>query len=140
MMSEVALSVRSTNFVESRITAISVDDAKSALEISFRAQDRSVFVLVANEIDRLLVSEFREQNIVDRAHFWDSTSLSSDYRSSLVELLFGANETEISLDLRPLVQQAIDEIQSGDKVFFEMESLYGASVNFIARKITITRA
>lgn len=136
-MSQATLSVHSINFVEARITAISVKEETKSLEIFFKAQDSSVFVLVAHEIDRLLISEFREQNIVDRVHVWDSTSLLRDYRSSLVELLFGSSEIVMSPELGQLVQLAIDEIQSGAKVLFEIEPLYGAAVNLLAKKITV---
>lgn len=136
-MSVNILSLSSQNFVEARMTAITIKEEISGLEISFRGQDATKFTLVAEGVDRLYVDELREQNIVDQIHIWDSTSVPHEYHSSLVELVSGSSEINIPLDLQSLVDREVLAIQKGDKVFFETEAIYGATVSLLARKITV---
>ena len=57
--------------MEAHITGITVIEEKNRMEIVLRAPGSKRFVLAAEGMDRFLMNEFRERNIVDRVFVWD---------------------------------------------------------------------
>lgn len=125
------------DFVEARMMGVSLMNDKNELRISFRGHEAKRFVLLAEGVDRCVVTDFREQNIVDRVHRWDSTSELGRYRESLVMLITGANTESADPAWQASISKEISAIQAGQKVFVEIEPVYGAAVAILARSATV---
>jgi hypothetical protein len=127
------------DFVEAHILGIAVIEESKTINVTFRSQAQQRFVLVAEGVDRFIANEFREQNIVDRAELWDSTSEPDSYRESLASLVSGGDEYSDGPTWRTLVDKEIALIQRGEKIFVSIEAAYGASVALLAKKVAMTR-
>jgi hypothetical protein len=129
-----------SGFVEAHVTGITFTEDDKGVSIFFRGQARQRFTLVAEGVDRFVADEFREQNIVDRVHLWDSASEPNDYRDSLALLLSG-----VSGDQRdeavwlPVIEREVVAIERGEKVFVEIEPVYGGWIVLLAKSVAINR-
>jgi len=124
------------DFVEARITGIALLDESKTVRISLRGQAKQCFTLIAEGVDRIVVNEFREQNIVDRLTVWDSKTDPTEYRSTLVSLISGLIGDAVDPAWNPVIEREIEAISLGSKVLIEMEPVFGASVILLARKFT----
>ncbi len=124
-------------FVEAHLNGITIEEASKTINLSFRSQEKQRFTLVAEEVDRFVAREFCEQNIVDLAQLWNTTSCPDQYREALAALLSGDNEHWQTDAWAPLIEAEIALIQAGEKVFFSIEAVYGASVVILAKKVFV---
>ncbi|HEX7910986.1 MAG TPA: hypothetical protein VF534_23255 [Paraburkholderia sp.] len=127
-------------FVEAHVTGITFTEDDKGVSIFFRGQAKQRFTLVAEGVDRFVADEFREQNIVDRVHLWDSASEPNDYRDSLALLLSGVGgEQRNEAVWLPVIERAVIAIERGEKVFVEIEPVYGGWIVLLARSVAVSR-
>jgi hypothetical protein len=126
--------------VEARITGISLSGEAKSVAITLWRESTGFTTLTGLGVERLLVNEFREQNVVDRVVLWDAAADPDEYRQSLGTLISGGGENEMVAAFLPLIENEIACILSGQKVFVEIEPVYGASITFLSKKVTFARA
>lgn len=129
-----------SGFVEAHVTGILFSEDDKGMSIFFRGQARHRSTLVAEGVDRFVADKLREQNIVDRIHLWDSASEPNDYWDSLALLLSGVRSDERNEAFwLPVTEREVVAIERGEKVFVEIEPVYGGWIVFLAASIAIKK-
>jgi hypothetical protein len=129
-----------SEFVEARVIGIILTEENKSVSVFFRGQAKQQFVLTAEGVDRFVAERFREQNIVDRVHLWNSMSEPNDYRASLALLLSGVPSDQMNEQLwLPVVEREIASIERREKVFVEIEPVFGGWIVLLATSITVSR-
>ncbi len=125
--------------VEAVILGISIDEISKTVAITLRqAQTTNVLTLVAENVSRFLVNEFREQNIIDRITVWDSQSEVEEFRVCLSYLLGGANrQTDMPSQIKHAIDDELKAIHDGEKILVEIEPVFGAAICFTAQSLRL---
>lgn len=122
-------------FTEAKLTGIQVMGDPRTLTLTLIDTAGILFSWEAHGVHRLIVSEFRESNIVDNLTIWDSNSDPSIYRDALMVLVNGKLSQSKNLDQERIIAKEIDSIVSGRHIFAELEAVYGAQILVIAKEI-----
>ena len=123
--------------IDAHITGIAVTDPPGGVEIVFRSSASVCFSMIAEGVDRLAVSEFREANIVDKVFVWDSRSDPQDYRELLTAVISGRSARTVHMTWTPIVESEVELIKAGRKVLVEIQPVFGARVALLARNIDL---
>jgi hypothetical protein len=126
-----------SNFVEGHITGIAVNEKEKAVDIALRDNTGTMFVLKLEGIDRFVVNEMTEQNIVDRIVTWDQSNATSEYRRLLSILVSGKDEDEWQQKFSPIIDNFIGLIRSGERVLIYIEPVCGAIVTGLVRSVSL---
>lgn len=125
--------------IEAQITGIAVTDPPGGVEVVFRSAASANFSLVAEGVDRLAVSEFREQNIVDEVLVWDSRSPPGTYRELLTALVSGKDSALVHSTWWPIIETEMRLIRQGVKVLVDIRPVFGARIALLARRIDLVK-
>lgn len=117
---------------ESNLTGIQLQE-NSKIHIHIRKLNQEPFMIVLEGVDRFVLNEFREQNIVDRVTVWDSDSDLNNYVRILKNLLSGSFDDEVDPRFTPMIDKEIVAIKSGNKILLEIEPVYGAWITALAK-------
>lgn len=123
--------------VEAHVTGIAVLEDSGAINISLRGSDRQCFALVAKGVDRLIATEFRERNIVDRVTLWDSSNEVDEYRDSLSILMSGSSDATQDGAWQALIDKEAASIKQKEKILLEIEAVYGVSILLLAKEVAL---
>lgn len=121
--------------VEAHITGIALLEDSGALNILLRGADRQCFTLMAKGVDRLVATEFRERNIVDRVTLWNSSSEVDEYRDSLSILVSGSSDVPQGAAWQTLIDKEVASIKQEEKILLEVEAVYGVSILLLAKEV-----
>lgn len=124
-----------TKFVESRLTSINFHEKRKRIEFVFALSHGIECMLTADEVARMLVSEMREQNIVESVEVFDSTSNEEDIRWA-VELLTATGAQVKSDEFISLNRSIIEQISNGEQVLLAITPVYGATVLALAKHVS----
>ncbi|MGE0498586.1 MAG: hypothetical protein AB7O72_12215 [Ramlibacter sp.] len=124
-------------FVEAHFLGIELAEAPRVAKLLFREPNGTSFSLAAFDLHRLLVSEFRETNIVDRLILWDSSGDPNSYRDALDELVSGKVDPQ-GHNWKHVVEAETREIRDGVRVLVSIEAVFGAQVLMLARNIVVS--
>jgi hypothetical protein len=122
------------DFVEAHIVGIDVSwDAKIATIKVDGGQCRYTSINLKG-IERLLVSEFRESNVIDNVKLWAGDD--SGLREALAVLISNSDEPAEQAAFESVIERSRNQVASGTHVLLEIEPVYGAGVIAFAQKIT----
>jgi hypothetical protein len=124
-------------FVEAHFLGIELSESTKAVKLVFREPNGRRFFLAGFHLHRLLVSEFRETNIVDHLNLWDSTADADTYRDALCGLVSGQDDPQ-NADWKQLFDAETKSIRDGTKVFASIEAVYGAQILMLAESIVVS--
>ncbi len=95
--------------------------------------------LFAKGVAKLLISEFREQNIIDKINVWGAESEPSDYVEFLELLLGGRDEANQVVISKNMLESAKADIKSGKRLFVFIDAIYGAEFFMLVEKFSLNR-
>lgn len=124
-------------FVEAHFLGIELSESPKLVKLMFREPSGKRFSLAGFQLHRLLVSELREVNIVDRLSLWDTTSDADNYRDALCGLVSGQADPQ-NPDWNRLVEAETELIRNGTNVFASIEAVYGAQILMLAKSIVVS--
>ncbi len=81
-----------SNFVEGYVTGVVINDLEKAVEIFLRDRARATFVVKLKGVERFLVDEMLEQNIIDNVALWKGGNGADDLRSAISWLVSGRDD------------------------------------------------
>ena len=116
------------NFVESRFVGIEIGNAGREAVLSFIEVGGNRFTLKLHGIDKLLVTEMRQQNIVEELTHRTKDESSPALRESAFLLFAGSEEGTRSRELAAVVEKVLDHVSRDELDLFEMTAVYGAQV------------
>ena len=76
-------------FVEGYVTGVADNHLERTAEIALLDNAKGQFVIRLKDVDRLLVDELREQNIIDNIRLWTGSNDVADYHKTLSWLVSG---------------------------------------------------
>jgi hypothetical protein len=123
--------------VEAKITGIEIlSSSRVMLSLfSYRSGEGRIS---AEGVTSFLVSEFREQNIIDRILVWNSESEPAEYRDVLRALISGKDSSSLEVVAPVAMQSASTDIRSGKKQLMFLEAVYGAEIMLLAEKFSLS--
>ena len=116
------------NFVESRLLGVHIDDSGTDVVLSFLDAEGRPFHLNLHGVEKLLVSEMRQQNIVEDVVLWRQGVTRPGFREAAFPLLAGVNESDASDQLSKLIDLAEGRVFRGELELLEITAVFGAQV------------
>ena len=124
------------DWVEACVTAVTVVDRHEVRIVLERGGKRCSLRLEG--VDRLVINEFRQQNVVEQIILWTSHSEPADYYPILAEIVSGVTgHGDVGNGLRQIIDDEASAIRAGAKVLMEIEPVYGAHVIALAKRVTM---
>lgn len=126
-----------SKFIESHLTGVAIDDSQRLIRIYLRDVAHQRSIITISGVDRFVVNEMRETNIVECISCWNARSSDADYREALAFLITGKYDDDIDAAFELLIDKASESICKGEKILLEIEPIYGAQVIALAAGISI---
>jgi hypothetical protein len=116
------------NLTESRLLGVSTSSGERSASFSLRTTDGVLVTLKAIELERMLVSEMREQNIIDEVIEWTGKRIDPSVLASLFFLLANTDEQNCNPVLAETVRETYAKVSRGELILLEISAVYGAQV------------
>jgi hypothetical protein len=126
------------DFIESHITGVTLDDSLRLIKIYVRSIDHQQFTITISGVDRFVINEMREINIIDSISCWNERSSYRDYSESLIFLITGKQDNSDDHAFSVTVEKAKESICKGEKILLEIFPVYGAQVMALAADVSIS--
>jgi hypothetical protein len=119
--------------IESRLTAAKILDGGKKIEISLSNSLGVPKEIVLEGVDRFLLTEMREQNIVESVCVWRALDDNGQLQCAVAELVLGNAGVECEESVRQIINGVISSVECGEKILLEIRAIYGAEVLALAR-------
>lgn len=115
-------------FVESRILGIKIDESGREVVLSLIDTDGAKFTVQLHGVERLLVNEVRQQNIIEELTHWARVGESESLREAAFALMTGVNEKECGAELAAVALNVVDRVVRGELEVVEITAVFGAQI------------
>jgi hypothetical protein len=122
-----------STFVEGYLTGVVINDLEKAVDIFLRDRAKARFVIRLKGVERFLVDEMREQNIIDNVALWKGGSGAGDLRSAISWLVYGRDDEVGGQQFSSMILQVEQLIRQEERVLLRIEPVFGATVIALAR-------
>jgi hypothetical protein len=126
------------NFVESRLLGVQIDETGHDVVLSFRDTEGVRFALQLHGVERLLVNEVRQQNVVEAMSHWRHGESSEGMCEAAFVLMTGASEQDCAPQLAAIAHELVDRVVRGEIELMEISAVFGAQVIVSFRSMTVT--
>ena len=130
------------NFVESRLLGVQIDESRQEVSISGKNSIGKNFELKLHGVEKIIVNDFRQQNIIEDMTHWTVSASASDValRESVFFLMTGATESDCNSKLFQVALAVIDRVITGELEMLEITAIFGAQViaSFTSMNIRIS--
>ncbi len=116
------------DFVESRILGIQIDQSGREVELSLIDTAGAKFTVQLHGVERLLVNEVRQQNIIEELTHWARVGESESLREAVFALMTGVSEKECGSELAAVALNVVDRVVRGELEVVEITAVFGAQV------------
>jgi hypothetical protein len=121
--------------VESYFVGVRVDRSRREVQLTFRLRSEYEIRLLARGVEKLLVNELLEQNIVHEVRVSGSETAPDDIEELLAEWLLPSGPDALD-DARLVELEACTAaVHDGRKILLEIEAVYGATVLLLAESV-----
>jgi len=128
------------NFVETKLHAVSVIEGLKGINVIINVLDNNnrEWLLTASNTSELLLEEMRLQNIIQCISLFDKHNADSeDLRKKIFYLLRGRLPIDSSELIWNGVNDIVKSIKISEKVFLEIEAVYGTTVLLISNRVSM---
>ncbi|HVZ42321.1 MAG TPA: hypothetical protein VHA82_00815 [Ramlibacter sp.] len=115
-------------FIESRLLGIQIDEAGREVVLSFIDSQGRRFAVQLHGVERLLVSEMRQQNVVEAVTQWKRGGSPVGLREAAFSLMTGVDEKDCAPELAMVAREVADRVVRGDLELMEVNAIFGAQV------------
>jgi hypothetical protein len=116
------------NLIESRLLGISIDDAGREASFSFINANGAKCCLQLRGVERLFVTDFRQQNVIEGLTHWTLGVPSTELREAAFFLMTGVAEEGCDAALATLAQNVVERVARGELQLLEMTAIFGAQI------------
>lgn len=124
-------------FMESRLLGIQIDETGREVVLSFLGPEGKRFAVELHGVERLLVNEVRQQNVVEEMTHWRRGEPSQGLREAAFALMAGVAEEDCSSQLAAVACAAMDRVASGELELMEISAVFGAQLLALFTSMTI---
>jgi hypothetical protein len=114
--------------MESRLLAIRIDDSGHEVVLSFIDTQGVRFSLQLHGVERLLVNEMRQQNVVEELIHWKRGVHLDAVREAAFALTTSASETDCTAQMAAVALEVADRVVRGELEMLEISAIFGAQV------------
>jgi hypothetical protein len=124
--------------IEAVLNSIEIDEATRQVIIRLRTPvQRRRYALTGFDVSKLMVDEFRLQNIVDQISIYDADSPLELVKEQVWYLLYGAEVDRSIAGYDEAVSKVVHQIQAGTQKLLGIEPIYGAWLLVLAREFEL---
>ena len=124
-----------SEFVESHLTSIRCYEKEKRAEFVFALPSGGERLLAVHGVDRMLIHEMREQNIIESVEVYDSTSSEDDMRWAVEMLTMPGGKVDPT-SFAPVIRSVMNRIAMGEQVLLAITPVYGAMVLALVTQIS----
>jgi len=125
------------DFIESRLLGIQVDESGREAVLTFVDKAGSHFSLELHGLERLLVSELRQQNVVEEVIHWTKGVATSELRQAAFALMAGVSEEVCDPTMARVVHDTLDRVARGESELLEITAIFGAQILALFASMTL---
>lgn len=125
------------NFVESRLLGIQIDETGREVVMSLIEASGARFALQLHGVERLLINEVRQQNIVEDLTHWKRGAPSVALRQAAFALMAGVPEKDCGVELVAVARSVMDRVVRGELEMIEISAVFGAQALASLRSMTV---
>jgi hypothetical protein len=116
------------NFVETRLLGVRIDDTGREASFSIIDADGARSSLQLKGIEKLLVTDFRQQNIIEEMTHWTRGAPTAALREAAFFLMTGVAEEDCDSRLATIAQDVVLRVAQGELELMEITAVFGAQV------------
>ncbi|PTT89688.1 hypothetical protein DBR42_07390 [Pelomonas sp. HMWF004] len=115
-------------FMESRLLGIQIDETGREVVLSLRDTEGAKFAVELRGVQRLLVNELRQQNVVEAMTHWKHGEPLDGLRDAAFALMTGVAEEDCSPQLAAVASAVVGRVVSGELELMEISAVFGAQL------------
>ena len=124
-------------FMESRLLGIQIDKTGREVLLSIVDTSGTQFDLKLHGVERLLVSEFRQQNVIEDMTHWTQGRSDLALREAAFFLMTGGAEGDCEPQLATMANAVVDRVVRGELEIMEITAIFGAQILAAFTSMTI---
>lgn len=125
------------NFVESRLLGVQLDETGQEAVLSLVAATGAKFAVHLHGVERLLIGEMRQQNVVEEMRRWAGGVPSAELREAAFALMTGVAEKDCGLGLAAIAHGVVDRVARKEIELIEITAIFGAQVLAICASMEV---
>ena len=126
-------------FMEGRLLGIQIDETGHEVVLSLRDTEGAKFALQLHGVERLLVNEVRQQNVVEEMTHWKRGESAEGLREVAFALMTGVPEKDCAPQLAAVAREVVDRVTRGEIELMEISAVFGAQVLASFASMTVAR-
>lgn len=116
------------NFVESKLLGVKIDDLGREISLSIICANGDRVVLDLHNVERFLVHEMRQQNIIENLTHWKKGGQSTALREAAYFLMTGVAERDCGPQMAVVANSVIGRVMQGELEMMEVAAVFGAQI------------
>ena len=124
-------------FIESRLTGVRIDKTGREASLSITQRNGSELTLNLHGVEKLLINELRQQNIIEEVTHWTNEIPKNKLREAASYLVTGGICKDEGSELMIAVDQLVHKVVNGEIEMLEITAIFGAQILASFASITI---
>jgi hypothetical protein len=117
------------HFIESRLLGVLIDEAGTEVAVSIVTPDGVRSVLNLHGVERLRVSDLRQQNVIEALTHWSHGASTTGLREAAFALMTGMTEQDCGAQqLAKVARDTEDRVIRGELEMIEITAIFGAQM------------
>lgn len=129
--------IASMEFIESRLTGVRIDKTGREASLSITQRNGSELTLNLHGVEKLLINELRQQNIIEEVTHWTNEIPKNKLREAASYLVTGGICKDEGSELMIAVDQLVHKVVNGEIEMLEITAIFGAQILASFASITI---
>ncbi|WP_146749257.1 hypothetical protein [Paracidovorax anthurii] len=118
----------SVSFIESRLVGVGLNKNGKELTLFITLKGGTDVAIEMHNVDKLLINEFRQSNIIDEVNHWTHESCTDELRQAVFYLTTGRSEDECDCKMLSVATNALECINRGEMEIMEITAIFGAQI------------
>lgn len=124
-------------FIGSRLLGVQIDKTGHEALLSIIDTNDTQFTLKLHGVERLLIDEMRQQNVIESMTHWVQGMPEASLREAALFLITGGSEKDCGSPLSMVASNVVDRVVRGELEMMEITAIYGAQILALFASMTI---
>ncbi|MFG6448906.1 hypothetical protein ACG0Z6_11745 [Roseateles sp. BYS180W] len=116
------------NFMEGRLLGVGIDESGREASLSIIDTGGAKFIVELHGVERLLVHEFRQQNVIEELIHWKHGRPSGGLQEAAFFLTTGVAEKDCDPQMATVARAVVDRVVRGELEMMEITAVFGAQI------------